>query len=102
MRRRCAVLGLSYLEHAIAPSLPHHRSDLRAGTAKFVALFEWDFDFSADSLPGDEFRILVEKRFAADRFVSYGAIVAAEYRSADRPPLSVVRILRQRRVTPLL
>ena len=60
-------------------------------TAKFVALFEWDFDFAADSLPGDEFRILVEKRFASDRFVSYGAIVAAEYRSADRPPLSVVR-----------
>jgi murein DD-endopeptidase MepM/ murein hydrolase activator NlpD len=60
-------------------------------TAKFVALFEWDFDFAADSLPGDEFRILVEKHFAADRFVSYGAIVAAEYRSADRPPLSVVR-----------
>jgi hypothetical protein len=25
-------------------------------TAKFVALFEWDFDFAADSLPGDEFR----------------------------------------------
>jgi len=60
-------------------------------TAKFVALFEWDFDFAADSLPGDEFRILVEKRFAAGEFVGYGAIVAAEYRSADRPALSVVR-----------
>jgi hypothetical protein len=56
-----------------------------------VALFEWDFDFAADSLPGDEFRILVEKRFAAGEFVGYGAIVAAEYRSADRPASSIVR-----------
>ena len=60
-------------------------------TAKFVALFEWDFDFAADSLPGDEFKILVEKRIAEGDLVGYGDIVAAEYRSADRPALSAVR-----------
>ena len=60
-------------------------------TAKFVALFEWDFDFAADSLPGDEFRMVVEKRFAASEFVGYGDIMAAEYRSADRPALAAVR-----------
>jgi murein DD-endopeptidase MepM/ murein hydrolase activator NlpD len=60
-------------------------------TAKFVALFEWDFDFAADALPGDEFRMLVEKRFAEGEFVGYGDITAAEYRSADRPTLSAVR-----------
>lgn len=60
-------------------------------TAKFVALFEWDFDFAADALPGDEFRMLVEKRFAKGEFVGYGNITAAEYRSADRPTLSAVR-----------
>lgn len=60
-------------------------------TAKFVALFEWDFDFAADSMPGDEFKILVEKRIAEGGLVGYGDIVAAEYRSADRPALSAVR-----------
>jgi murein DD-endopeptidase MepM/ murein hydrolase activator NlpD len=60
-------------------------------TTKFVALFEWDFDFAADALPGDEFRMLVEKRFAKGEFVGYGDITAAEYRSADRPTLSAVR-----------
>jgi murein DD-endopeptidase MepM/ murein hydrolase activator NlpD len=35
--------------------------------------------------------MVVEKRFAAGQFVGYGDIVAAEYRSADRPLLSAVR-----------
>jgi hypothetical protein len=42
-------------------------------------------------LPGDEFKILVEKRIAEGDLVGYGDIVAAEYRSADRPALSAVR-----------
>lgn len=60
-------------------------------TAKFVSLFEWDFDFAADSLPGDEFKILVEKRFAGEELIGYGEIVAAEYRGQTRPALSAVR-----------
>ena len=60
-------------------------------TAKFVALFEWDFDFAADALPGDDFRMIVEKRFAGGALVGYGEILVAEYRSADRAALSAVR-----------
>jgi murein DD-endopeptidase MepM/ murein hydrolase activator NlpD len=59
--------------------------------AKLVTLLEWDFDFAADALPGDQFRMAVEKRFARDAFIGYGDILAAEYRTADRPPLSAVR-----------
>src|SRR5262245_43716841 len=60
-------------------------------TAAFVSLFEWDFDFAADSLPGDRLRLLVEKRYGEDQFLGYGDILVAQYRSADRPPLTTVR-----------
>lgn len=53
--------------------------------AAFVALFEWDFDFAADSLPGDRFRLLVEKRYAEGEFLGYGDVLIAEYASAGRP-----------------
>jgi murein DD-endopeptidase MepM/ murein hydrolase activator NlpD len=59
-------------------------------TVAFVSLFEWDFDFAADSLPGDRFRLLVEKRFGEDQFLGYGEILVAQYRSTDRPPLTTV------------
>lgn len=49
-----------------------------------VALFESEFDFTADSRPGDRFRVLVEKRYAGERFVSYGRILAAQYASGRR------------------
>jgi murein DD-endopeptidase MepM/ murein hydrolase activator NlpD len=59
-------------------------------TAKLVSLFEWDFDFAADSLPGDRFRLLVEKRYAGGTFVGYGDILIAQYRSLGRPALTSV------------
>ncbi|HEU5189930.1 MAG TPA: M23 family metallopeptidase [Methylomirabilota bacterium] len=59
-------------------------------TVAFVSLFEWDFDFAADSLPGDRFRLLVEKRFGENQFLGYGEILVAQYRSADRPRLTTV------------
>jgi murein DD-endopeptidase MepM/ murein hydrolase activator NlpD len=46
-----------------------------------VSIFEWDFDFTADTRRGDRFRLLVEKRHAGDEFVSYGRILAAQYAS---------------------
>jgi murein DD-endopeptidase MepM/ murein hydrolase activator NlpD len=58
--------------------------------AGFVGLFEWDFDFAADSLPGDRFRLLVEKRYGAGEFLGYGDILVAQYRSAGRTPLTSV------------
>jgi murein DD-endopeptidase MepM/ murein hydrolase activator NlpD len=59
-------------------------------TARLVSLFEWDFDFAADSLPGDRFRLLVEKRYADGAFVGYGDILVAQYISAGRAPLTGV------------
>jgi murein DD-endopeptidase MepM/ murein hydrolase activator NlpD len=47
----------------------------------FVAIFESDFDFTADARPGDRFRLLVEKRFAGDTFVDYGRVLGAQYLS---------------------
>lgn len=59
-------------------------------TAKFVNLFEWDFDFAADSLPGDRFRLLVEKQFVGAEFIGYGDILIAQYRSAGGRTLTAV------------
>jgi murein DD-endopeptidase MepM/ murein hydrolase activator NlpD len=50
----------------------------------FAEIFAWDFDFAADSQPGDRFRMLVEKVFTGDQFVKYGRILAAEYESEGR------------------
>jgi murein DD-endopeptidase MepM/ murein hydrolase activator NlpD len=59
-------------------------------TARFVTLFEWDFDFAADALPGDRFRLLVEKRLVGGEVIGYGDILIAQYRSAGREPLTAV------------
>lgn len=58
--------------------------------AKFVNLFEWDLDFAAHSLLGDQFRLLVERRFAYGEFIGYGEILIAQYRSATRGTLTAV------------
>lgn len=49
-----------------------------------VNIFEWDFDFTADTRAGDRFRLVVEKRYAGDSFVSYGRVLAAQYQSERR------------------
>lgn len=59
-------------------------------TARLVNLFEWDFDFAADALPGDRFRLLVEKRFVYGELVAYGDILIAQYASPGREPLTAV------------
>ena len=59
-------------------------------TARIVNLFEWDFDFAADSLPGDRFRLLVEKRYVDDAFLGYGDVLIAQYASAGRSLLTSV------------
>lgn len=50
----------------------------------FAEIFAWDFDFAADSQPGDRFRMLVEKVFTGDQFVKYGRILAAEYENEGK------------------
>lgn len=47
-------------------------------------IFSSDFDFTADTRLGDRFRLLVEKRYAADTFVDYGRILVAQYISEGR------------------
>jgi murein DD-endopeptidase MepM/ murein hydrolase activator NlpD len=59
-------------------------------SAAFVRLFEWDVDFAADSLPGDRFRLLVEKRYAGGELIGYGDILVAQYETAGRPVLTGV------------
>jgi murein DD-endopeptidase MepM/ murein hydrolase activator NlpD len=51
---------------------------------KFVEIFSWDFDFAADSWPGDRFRLLVEKRYADGKFAEYGRILIAQYQHEAR------------------
>ena len=49
-----------------------------------VEIFSSDFDFTADTKPGDRFRLLVEKRYAGDEFVDYGQLLVAQYVSDGR------------------
>ncbi len=49
----------------------------------FAEIFAWDFDFAADSQPGNRFRMLVEKVYTGDQFVKYGRILVAEYEEED-------------------
>jgi murein DD-endopeptidase MepM/ murein hydrolase activator NlpD len=49
-----------------------------------VNIFEWDFDFTADTRSGDRFRLVVEKRYAGNNFVNYGRVLAAQYASGKR------------------
>jgi murein DD-endopeptidase MepM/ murein hydrolase activator NlpD len=57
-------------------------------TSMFVGIFETNFDFAAESLPGDRFRLLVEKRYAQGEFAGYGRILIAQYQSGGRRPLT--------------
>ncbi len=50
----------------------------------FTDIFLWDFDFSTQTRPGDEFRLVFEKYFDKDGFVRYGRVLAAEYRSSRK------------------
>jgi murein DD-endopeptidase MepM/ murein hydrolase activator NlpD len=49
-----------------------------------VEIFSSDFDFTADTRPGDRYRLLVEKRYANGGFVDYGRILVAQYLSDGR------------------
>lgn len=85
--REVALAGT--LEGSLYESMDRLGEDA-ALTARFVGLFEWDFDFAADALPGDRFRLLVEKRYAEGQFIGYGDILIAQYQSARRPLLTAV------------
>jgi murein DD-endopeptidase MepM/ murein hydrolase activator NlpD len=50
----------------------------------FVQVFESEFDFTADTRPGDLLRFLVEAHYAEGKRVDYGRIVAAQYMSEGK------------------
>lgn len=52
-------------------------------------IFVWDFDFSTQTRPGDEFRLVYEKYYDREGFVRYGAILAAQYLSESRDMTAV-------------
>lgn len=45
-----------------------------------VDMFDYDVNFYTDQHPGDEFRIIVEKKLVDGEFLSYGRIIAAEFK----------------------
>ena len=52
-------------------------------TMDFVDIFAWDIDFSHELRRGDTFRIVMEKIYRDGAFLTYGRILAAEYRDSD-------------------
>ena len=50
--------------------------------AEFADVFAWEVDFFRDVRDGDSYRMLVEKRYAKGKLVSYGRVLAAEYVNA--------------------
>lgn len=51
---------------------------------EMVQIFESEFDFTADTRPGDRFSILVETRYANGNQVDFGRILAAQYISDEQ------------------
>ncbi len=49
-----------------------------------AAIYEWEIDFFHALRKGDHFRLLVEKKFAKDKFVGYGKILAADFMNQGR------------------
>jgi murein DD-endopeptidase MepM/ murein hydrolase activator NlpD len=82
LERRVVNLG-GVIERSLFDSIGRlgERGEL-AGA--FADIFIWDFDFSTESRPGDEFRLVFEKFFDRDGFVRYGDVLAAQYRSGPR------------------
>ena len=53
---------------------------------RLAQIFGWDLDFYTDPRPGDTFRVVVEKKLLSNgEVLSYGRILAAEYKNAGRP-----------------
>ncbi len=87
LERRVIQLG-----GVVKRSLFDALTDLGEGPAlvhAFTDIFAWSFDFSTQTRPGDEFRLVFEKFYDKDGFVRYGRVHAAEYRAARREFVAV-------------
>ncbi|MFQ5513881.1 MAG: peptidoglycan DD-metalloendopeptidase family protein [Myxococcota bacterium] len=79
LQRRVVQLS-GVIEHSLFRAI----KDLGEGgelAQAFADVFVWDFDFSSQTRPGDEFRMVVEKLYDRDGFVRYGKVLAASYRT---------------------
>ncbi len=54
-----------------------------AVTGKFADIFGWDINFFTDPRKGDIFQIIFEKKFAEGKFIGYGEILSARYKTSD-------------------
>src|ERR1700683_1229387 len=53
---------------------------------RLAQIFGWDLDFYTDPRPGDTFRVVVEKKVLSNgELLSYGRILAAEYKNGSHP-----------------
>ena len=82
LERRMVQLG-GMIDRSLSESLLRlgERSDLVQG---FADLFVWDVDFSTETRPGHEFRLVFEKFYDREGFVRYGRILAAAYQASAR------------------
>jgi murein DD-endopeptidase MepM/ murein hydrolase activator NlpD len=82
LERRVAQLG-GVVQASLFESILEQgeRPDL---VQAFADIFIWDFDFSTQARPGDEFRMVFEKFYDRDGFVRYGDILAAQYLNAEQ------------------
>jgi murein DD-endopeptidase MepM/ murein hydrolase activator NlpD len=58
--------------------------------SRFAEVFAWDFDFSRQTRPGDEFRMVFEKFYDRDGFVRYGKVLAGRYASSKGRELTAL------------
>lgn len=77
MERRVVTLG-GLVQRSLTESLL-----AKGETAELVQLFSdvfvWTMDFSTQTRPGDEYRIVYEKFYDRAGFVRYGGVLAAQY-----------------------
>lgn len=59
------------IENGGLPSLVYRFAD---------EIFTWDIDFNTETRVGDEFVIVVYKKYAGEKFLSYGDIIYASYK----------------------
>ncbi len=81
MTRRVVTLG-GVVDRSLFDSLREQgeRAEL---VQEFAGIFVWTFDFSKESRPGDEYRLVYEKFYDRSGFVRYGKILAAQYVTAS-------------------
>lgn len=53
-------------------------------TLNFADIFAWDFDFNTDTQNGDQFKVIVQKKYLNGKLATYGKILAAEYDSGGQ------------------